>query len=68
MHTNVETRRQQEEKILSILLHIFSGIEAGNEKEVQKIKVAIIGAGRVGVSLAEELLNNSEAAYVQDVY
>ena len=51
-------------KFLSILLHIFSGIEAGNEKEVQKIKVAIIGAGRVGVSLAEELLNNSEAAYV----
>lgn len=51
-------------KILSILLHVFSGIEAGNEKEVQKIKVAIIGAGRVGVSLAEELLNNSEAAYV----
>ena len=45
-------------------MHVFSGIEAGNEKEVQKIKVAIIGAGRVGVSLAEELLNNSEAAYV----
>lgn len=30
----------------------------------EKIKVTIIGAGRVGVSLAEELLNNSEAAYV----
>ena len=29
-----------------------------------KIKVAIIGAGRVGVSLAEELLNNEEAAYI----
>lgn len=51
-------------KILSILLRLFSGIEAGSEKEVQKIKVAIIGAGRVGVGLAEELLNNSEAAYV----
>ena len=51
-------------RILSKLLHIFSGIEAGNEKEIQKIKVAIIGAGRVGVSLAEELLNNSEAAYI----
>lgn len=61
---NQETTRG---KILSILLHMFSmfsGIEAGNEKEVQKIKVAIIGAGRVGVSLAEELLNNSEAAYI----
>ena len=47
-------------RFLSVLLHIFSGIEAGSEKEVQKIKVAIIGAGRVGVSLAEELLNNAE--------
>lgn len=51
-------------KILSVLLHIFAGIEAGNGKEVQKIKVAIIGAGRVGVSLAEELLNNEGAAYI----
>ncbi len=58
---NQETTRG---KILSTLLHMFSGIEAGNEKEVQKIKVAIIGAGRVGVSLAEELLNNEEAAYI----
>lgn len=51
-------------KILSALLRLFSGLEAGNGKEVQKIKVAIIGAGRVGVSLAEELLNNESAAYV----
>lgn len=51
-------------KILSILLRLFSGMEAGNEKEVQKIKVAIIGAGRVGVGLAEDLLNNAEAAYI----
>ena len=57
---NQETTRG---KILSTLLHMFSGIEAGNEKEVQKIKVAIIGAGRVGVSLAEELLNNEEATF-----
>lgn len=51
-------------RLLSVLLHLFSDIEAGNEKEAQKIKVAIIGAGRVGVSLAEELLNNSEATYI----
>lgn len=51
-------------KLLSILLYAFSGLEAGNDKEVQKIKVAIIGAGRVGVSLAEELLNNEESAYI----
>lgn len=51
-------------KILSILLRLFSGMKAGNEKEEQKIKVAIIGAGRVGVGLAEDLLNNSAAAYI----
>ena len=31
-------------KFLSLLLHLFSGVDAGNKKEVQKIKVAIIGA------------------------
>lgn len=58
---NAETMKG---KLLSALLHIFADIEAGNGKEVQKIKVAIIGAGRVGVSLAEELLNNEESAYI----
>lgn len=58
---NYETK---EGKILSILLYIFSGIQAGAEKETQKIKVAIIGAGRVGVGLAEELLGNTGAAYI----
>lgn len=51
-------------KILAKLLYMVSGLEAGCDKEVQKIKVAIIGAGRVGVSLAEELLNNEESAYI----
>ena len=51
-------------KILSWLLKLFAGIEAGKNKEVQKIKVAIIGAGRVGVGLAEELLSNEQASYV----
>lgn len=50
--------------IISALLHIFSGIEVNNKKEVEKIKVAIVGAGRVGVSLAEELLSNHEEAYI----
>lgn len=58
---NYETK---EGKILSILLYIFSGIQAGAEKETQKIKVAIIGAGRIGVGLAEELLGNTGAAYI----
>ena len=50
-------------KILLALFRIFSGMEIGNDNDIQKIKVAIIGAGRVGVGLAEELLNNSEASY-----
>lgn len=58
---NQETLRG---RFLSRLLYIFSGLKAGNEKEVQKIKIAIIGAGRVGVSFAEELLNNEEASYI----
>ena len=51
-------------KGLQMLLHIFSGIEPGVDAEVQKIKVAIIGAGRVGVGLAEELLSNDKSAYI----
>ena len=50
-------------KILLVLFRIFSGMEVGNDKDIQKIKIAIIGAGRVDVGLAEELLNNSEASY-----
>lgn len=50
-------------KILTLLLRMFSGLESPSDRDVQKIKVAIIGAGRVGVSLAEELINNTEAAY-----
>lgn len=51
-------------KFLAKMLKIVSGIETANDKEVQKIKVAIIGAGRVGVGLAEELLSSSESAYL----
>lgn len=51
-------------KFLAKVLKLVSGIEASSDKEIQKIKVAIIGAGRVGVGLAEELLGNSESAYL----
>lgn len=51
-------------RFLAKLLYIVSGVQAASDKEVQKIKIAIIGAGRVGVSFAEELLNNEEAAYI----
>lgn len=53
-------------KILTILLRIFAGrgIEAEKHDSTRRIKIAIIGAGRVGVSLAEELLNNESSAYL----
>lgn len=51
-------------RFLAKLLYMVSGVQAASDKEVQKIKIAIIGAGRVGVRFAEELLNNEEAAYI----
>ena len=51
-------------RFLSWILYTVSGVKAASDKEVQKIKIAIIGAGRVGVSFAEELINNEEAAYI----
>ena len=51
-------------KILTALLKIFAGIEVGETRDDQKIKVAIIGAGNVGVTLAGELLANKMASYV----
>lgn len=59
--SNQETRKG---RFLFSLLYTFGRFQKGNDKEIQKIKIAIIGAGRVGVSFAEDLLNNREAAYV----
>lgn len=50
-------------RFLSCLLRMFSGLEVVQSNEAQKIKVAIIGAGRVGVSLAEEMLNNQASLH-----
>ena len=61
LYSNNETPKG---KFLSKLLYSFSGLTQGSEKEVQKMKIAIIGAGRVGTSFAEELLNDEKAVYV----
>ena len=52
--------------ILRLLLKIFSGgtVMTEPDPDSQKIKIAIIGAGSVGVGLAEDLLNNKKAQYV----
>ncbi len=53
-------------RLLNSLLRVFAGtsFERTTKEDSHKIKIAIIGAGRVGVALAEELLNNSAAAYM----
>lgn len=53
-------------RFLNLLLRIFGGskIELPEGNDVHKIKIAIIGAGRVGVTLAEELLANPSASYI----
>lgn len=53
-------------KILLLVLRVFAGSKIIGERtlDATKINIAIIGAGRVGVSLAEELLNNAGSAYM----
>ncbi len=53
-------------KILNFLFKVFAGETTRKEvsEETQKIKIAIIGAGRTGVALAQELLTNRSSAYV----
>ena len=52
-------------KFLRLLLRTFAGEELihASQGGDYKIKIAIIGAGRVGVTLAEELLANVASAY-----
>ncbi len=52
-------------RFLNLLLRIFSGsktIRSQGDK-TNSAKVAIIGAGRTGVALADELLNNENSTY-----
>ncbi len=53
-------------KFLRILLKIFAGIDSENKDvtEEPKINIAIIGAGSVGVALAEELLASRNSQYI----
>ncbi len=52
-------------KLMKILLKLFAGVKIDNTAETQprKIRLAIIGAGRFGVSLAEELLASNTSVY-----
>ena len=46
MHINAGTANDMQGRFWTVLLKIFSGIDAGREKEIQKIKIAIIGRPR----------------------
>ena len=50
-------------KFLRWLFRLFTGETLIATESVRRIKIAIIGAGRVGVTLAEELLSNPNAMY-----
>lgn len=50
-------------KILAALLKIFAGIEVGETRDDQKIKVAIIGAGNVGVADYKTNLNYKSSGW-----
>lgn len=53
-------------KMLRFLLRLFSFGRVSTEPDTdsRKIKIAIIGAGNVGISLAEELLSNQSSSYI----
>lgn len=52
-------------KILRFLLRVFGGgVTTEADPNSRKIKIAIIGAGSVGVTLTEDLMNNPKAEYV----
>lgn len=51
-------------KSLNFLLHVFAGANVKKGiAESNKIKIAIVGAGRVGATLAEEIISNSKSEY-----
>ena len=50
-------------KLLLWVLKIFGRIDNTDKNEKRKINVAILGAGNIGVSLAQELLTNKDAIY-----
>ena len=51
-------------RILVWLLEKVADIKPEADRGAARIKIAIIGAGRVGASLAEELQNNKDSAYI----
>ena len=57
------TVKDRRGKFLLLLLKVFARMSNDKEEVKRKINVAIIGAGNIGVSLAQELLNNRDSVY-----
>lgn len=56
-------------RILIFLLKILApNVELDNKDNSTKIKVAIVGAGSSGTSLAEELIDNANSAYIPRLF
>ena len=51
-------------RLMLRMLRLVTGHDVNRKVDAQLIKIAIIGAGRVGVSLAEDLINNPASAYL----
>ena len=52
-------------RLLGHLLRVFASIEPDQKKDSpNKVRLAIVGAGSIGVSLAEELLANPSSSYI----
>ncbi len=60
------TRVGTKGKLARWLLELFGGPQVTAEKDhyVRKISIAIVGAGRLGSALANELLSNESASYM----
>lgn len=63
--SNAETKSG---RYLLKLFRLATGSDAEHVKSIHRIKVAIIGAGRVGVTLAEELLANPNSEYQPECF
>ena len=54
-------------KILTVLLRIFANLKVDKEKQIHqqktKINIAIVGAGRLGIALVEDITSNSTSPY-----
>ena len=50
-------------RFLMFMIRTFAHLDMNHSKAVKRVKIAILGAGHVGVSLASELLGNVESMY-----